>query len=44
MGVIVEGNTPVIKRKPKAIHFYLSIEVNNGLKHETDFIMKKHQV
>ena len=42
MGVNIKGNTLVIKIKQNAIHFGLPIEVNNTLKHETDFIMKQN--
>ena len=42
MGVNIKDNKLVIKAELKDLHFGLPIEVNNGPKHEIDFIVKQN--
>ena len=44
MGVHIDSNKLVIITEPKAIHFDLSKDVDNNLKHEIDFIIKHNEL
>ena len=39
-GVVIKDNKLVITTEPKTIHFDLSKDVDNNLKHEINFIIK----
>ena len=44
MGVHIGDNQLVITAEPKTIHFDLSKDVDNNLKHETDFIIEHNEI
>ena len=44
MGVHIGDNQLVITAEPKTIHFDLSKDVDNNLKHEIDFIIEHNEI
>ena len=42
-GVVIKDNKLVITTEPKTIHFDLSEDVDNNLKHEINFIIKNNK-
>ena len=44
MGVHIRGNKLTITAEPKTIHFDLSKDVDNSLKHEIDSVIKHNEL